>query len=98
MTAFGTGSVSIRYLRLFCASITATRQSGVTCASENIKQSRARTSGANSAILLSPLTLAVSNSSGLIVAWNMYVYVTVGWHGTFSPRFILANVRGLHVE
>ena len=31
MTAFGTGSVSIRYLRLFCASIAASRQSGVIC-------------------------------------------------------------------
>ena len=30
-----------------------------------------RTSSANSAALLSPLTLAVSNASGLILAWNM---------------------------
>jgi len=27
-----------------------------------------------------------------------YFSSVVGWHGTFSPRFILANVRGLHVE
>ena len=40
-----------------------------------------RTSSANSAALLSPLTLAVSNASGLILAWNMHVTSVLWWDG-----------------
>ena len=52
--------------------------------------SRARTSSANSAALLSPLTLAVSNASGLILAWNMHVTSVLWWDGMELFRHVLS--------